>query len=374
MLTGDQALTGIIRSAIARTGPVRFDWFMEQALYHPEFGYYSSGQCEIGRRGDYFTNVSIGPLFGRMLAVQFAEMWEILGRPGDFTIVEQGAHQGDFAKDVLEALREREPDFFVAVHYCVIEPFSVLESRQRERLRDFMEKLTWRKSVAELEPFTGVHFSNELLDSFPVRLINREGEEDWQERLVNLSGEGFAFVTQAIADEKLRRQVEKLPRPGVDHYATEVNLAALDWIQSLGRKLARGFVLAVDYGYPRGEFYAAERTTGTLQCRGNHRAVSSPLVEVGRADISAHVDWTSVVEGAEESDLNLVGFTDQHHFITGLLSRRATEEGERRALQTLLHPELLGTRFQYLAVGKNVSASPLTGFRFARDARMALGT
>ena len=112
MLTGDQALTGIIRQTIRETGPVRFDWFMEQALYHPEFGYYSSGQCAIGRRGDYFTNVSVGPLFGRLLAAQFAEMWEILGRPGDFTIVEQGAHHGEFAGDVLEEARERTPDFF----------------------------------------------------------------------------------------------------------------------------------------------------------------------------------------------------------------------------------------------------------------------
>jgi SAM-dependent MidA family methyltransferase len=374
MLTGDQALSDFIRQTIRRTGPVRFDWFMEQALYHPEFGYYSSGQCEIGRRGDYFTNVSVGPLFGRLLAAQFAEIWEILDRPGDFTIVEQGAHQGDFARDVLEAVREREPDFFPTLRYCVIEPFPVLEARQRETLRNFAEKLTWRKSVSELEPFTGVHFSNELLDSFPVRLISREGEQDWQERLVDLSCDGFAFVMRPIADEELRRQVAKLPRSTAEHYETEVNLAALDWIESVGRKLARGFILAVDYGFPRAELYAAERTTGTLQCRANHRAVSSPLVEIGRADISAHVDWTSLVERAEASGMNLVGFTDQHHFMTGLLSRRAPEESERRALQTLLHPELLGTRFQYLALGKKVPQHHLSGFRFARDAGKALGT
>jgi SAM-dependent MidA family methyltransferase len=372
MLTGDQALTDIIRQRIRETGPVPFDWFMEQALYHPGLGYYSSGRCDIGRRGDYFTNVSVGPFFGRMLAAQFAEMWEILKRPGNFTIVEQGAHQGDFARDVLEALQAREPDFFSAVRYCVIEPFPVLEARQTETLRDFTDKLTWRKSVSDLEPFTGVHFSNELLDSFPVRLISRDGREDWNERLVDLSGDGFGFVTRPIADEKLRRHVEKLPRPGARYYETEVNLAVLDWIENVGNKLARGFILAVDYGFSRAEFYAAERTTGTLQCRANQRSVSSPLVEIGRADISAHVDWTSVVERAEESDLNLIGFTDQHHFITGLVSCRAAEESERRALQTLLHPELLGTRFQYLALGKNVREQPLSGFRFGRDARRTL--
>ena len=367
MHPGNPDLVAFIRETIRRRGPVRFDWFMEQALYHPEFGYYSSGKCAIGRRGDYFTNVSVGPLFGRLLAAQFVEMWEILGRPGDFTIVEQGAHHGEFAGDVFEEAREQMPEFFSALHYCVIEPFPILEARQGERLRDFTEKLTWRKSVGDLEPFTGVHFSNELLDSMPVRLIGRESGKDWQERLVDSVGDGFAFVTRSIADEKLRQHLEKLPRVGEALNETEVNLGALTWIEDVARKLTRGFVLAVDYGYPRAEFYAAERRTGTLQCRAEHRAISSPLEEIGRADITAHVDWTSVAERGEASGLQLIGFTDQHHFITGLLTRRAPQESERRALQTLLHPELLGTRFQCLALGRGVPERSLSGFRYARE-------
>src|SRR5436190_11160617 len=103
MLTGDQALTDFIRGVIRRAGPVSFDWFMEQALYHPEHGYYSSGRCAIGRKGDYFTNVSIGPLFGQLMTAQFAEIWEQLGKVDNFVIVEQGAHDGQFAHDVLES-------------------------------------------------------------------------------------------------------------------------------------------------------------------------------------------------------------------------------------------------------------------------------
>jgi SAM-dependent MidA family methyltransferase len=372
MHTGNPDLVAFIRDTIRQRGPVSFEWYMEQALYHPEFGYYSSGQSQIGRRGDYFTNVSVGPLFGRLLAAQFAEMWEILGRPGDFTIVEQGAHHGEFAGDVLEEVRGRTPDFYSALRYCVIEPFPILEMRQRERLGDFQEKIAWRKSLRDLERFTGVHFSNELLDSMPVRLISRAGDEDWKERLVDIAGDGFTFVTRPIADERLRQPLAKFPRSGDALYETEVNLIALDWIEDVARKLTRGFVLAVDYGYQRDEFYAAERVTGTLQCRAEHRAVNSPLEEIGRADITAHVDWTSVAERAEESGLTLIGFTDQHHFITGLLTRRAPQESERRGLQTLLHPELLGARFQCLALRKNVSGGEMSGFRFARDPRAAL--
>lgn len=379
MPAGDPALIGFIRDQIRRDGAVTFAWFMEQALYHPQHGYYSSGRCAIGRRGDYFTNVSVGPLFGRLLAAQFAEMWEMLGRPADFTIVEQGAHHGDFAADVLGAAREKAPEFFSSVRYCVVEPFPVLRERQTETLADFREKMTWKKSLSDLEPFHGVHFSNELLDAMPVHLLARAGGDDWQQRCVAESGDGFGFATEPITDARLRRQVRKIPRPESGDYETEVNLAALDWIENISRKLIRGYVLTVDYGYPRDEFYAPERTSGTLQCRAQQRAVASPLEQIGHTDITTHVDWTSLAERAEECGLTLHGFTDQHHFITGLLSRlvrdevaEETEPATRRALQTLLHPELLGIRFQFLALGKDAPSDAPSGFTFARDARKAL--
>src|ERR1044071_5846154 len=125
----DETLVYSIRDLIRREGPISFDRFMEQALYHPEHGYYSSGRCEIGRRGDYFTSVSAGPLFGSLLAGQFAEIWESLERPGDFTIVEQGAHHGEFASDVLEALRAQNPEFLASVRYRIVEPFPLLRQR-----------------------------------------------------------------------------------------------------------------------------------------------------------------------------------------------------------------------------------------------------
>ncbi|HEX4630929.1 MAG TPA: SAM-dependent methyltransferase [Chthoniobacterales bacterium] len=365
---GNLDLVAFIRETIRRDGPVSFDWFMEQALYHPAFGYYSTGQCQIGRRGDYFTNVSVGPLFGRMLATQFAEMWEMMGRPDDFTIVEQGAHHGEFANDVLTAMRE----YPATLHYCIIEPFPILQARQEETLTEFRGKTTWVKSLANLKPFSGVHFSNELIDSMPVRLIVREPEGEWQEKFVAEDDSNFAFTRKPIADPQLRAALEKIPPIENVAYETEVNLAASDWVQSVAQKLQRGFVLGVDYGYPRTEFYATERTTGTLQSFARHRTVSSPLKDVGRVDITAHVDWTTLAEGADNSGLKLVGFTDQHHFMTGLLARHTPIESERRALQTLLHPEFLGTRFQYLGLSKNIESAQLTGFRFARGARQAL--
>src|SRR5438045_6156919 len=135
---------------------------MEQALYHPEHGYYSSDRAMIGRRGDYFTNVSVGPLFGQLLAIQFAEIWERMGKPANFSIVEQGAHHGDFARDVLEFLRQQRPEFFASIGYQMVEPFPKLQDRQRQTLNEFGDRVQWRKSFRELDLFVGIHFSNEL--------------------------------------------------------------------------------------------------------------------------------------------------------------------------------------------------------------------
>lgn len=382
-------LADFIRAAIEQRGPVPFRWFMEQALYHPEHGYYSSGRCAIGRRGDYFTNVSVGPLFGRFVAAQFAEMWERLDCPANFTIVEQGAHRGNFARDVLEPVQERTPEFFAALRYQIIEPFPTLQTRQAAALSSFHDKVEWRKSLNELDPFCGVHFSNELLDAMPIHLIAAERGRGlsavtklkWQEKYVTVTSDGFQFVDGVISTIELQDQLSKIPAPPSQGYTTEVNLAALEWIETLSRKVERGYVLAVDYGYFRDEFYALERSSGTLRCYANHRVISSPLIGVGDIDITAHVDWTSLAERAEEYGLRLAGFTDQHHFITGIATNLMQDEfsessvaGNRRAMQTLLHPGLLGMTFQFLALAKGIPHEPnLSGFKFARDARSYLG-
>ena len=377
---GEPALVAFLRGTIERDGPVTFAWFMEQALYHPEHGYYSAGRAKIGRGGDYFTNVSVGPLFGRLLAAQFAEMWQALERPGEFTLVEQGTHGGEFAGDVLAAAQERTPEFFETLQYRIVEPFALLESRQREALAAYGTKVTWRRSLAEQEPFAGVHFSNELLDAMPVHIVHWTGTE-WAERYVTASAEGFAFADRPLSSAALAERVRHIPQPLPSGYETEVNLAAPDWVESLASKLTRGFIIAVDYGVPRDVFYAPHRTSGTLQCYANHRVVASPLALPGRSDITAHVDWTSVAERGDSCGLTIAGFADQHHFITGLLSDAVGSEFEgtadaqtRRALQTLMHPTFLGMTFQFLVLRKNINAdAQLSGLRFARDPRTALG-
>jgi SAM-dependent MidA family methyltransferase len=365
---GNLALIDIIRAEIKDRGPVSFAWFMEQALYHPEHGYYSSGQCAIGRHGDYFTNVSVGPLFGRLLTAQFAEMWERLDEAENFIIVEQGAHHGDFARDVLESARKCWPNFFAALRYRIVEPFPILQYRQSQTLAEFDGKIEWRASIDSLDPFVGVHFSNELLDSMPVRLIGHG-----KEKLVDLEGAGFVLIERPLAQGAA---ASTAPRE-----KESFNQLALDWIDSVAWKLQRGYVIAFDYGYLGHEFDAS------IQVRSQHRYLERPFERIGHADITMHVDWTSIIQRAQANGLGVAGFTDQHHFLTGIISELGrgdwgqsplpeigTSSKMKRELQTLLHPEMLGRSFQVLALAKNVDpgALRLAGFKFARELLSAL--
>ena len=327
---------------------------MQQALYHPEHGYYSSGRCIIGRKGDYFTSVTVGPFFGQLLSAQFGEIWASLDKIDKFTIVEQGAHDGQFARDVLESVQKRAPEFFHALRYRIVEPFPVLRERQEKSLESFRGKVEWRES---LEPFTGVHFSNELLDSMPARMVS-----DGREKFVGLDGDNFIFIERPF---------------NADRKSDE---AALTWIDEIAANLQRGNVIAIDYGR------LGEGLQKNVQVRAHHRRLSSPFEQIGEADITMPVDWTSIVHRAETNGLRVAGFTDQHHFLSGIISEfgrggsaesplddcgqssLADSPKTKRQLQTLLHPEMLGRAFQVLALAKNIDReSPrLAGFKFAR--------
>jgi SAM-dependent MidA family methyltransferase len=357
METGNPALIEVIREEIGKHGPQSFAWFMAQALYHPDDGYYSCGRSALGRKGDYFTNISVGPLFGRLMAAQFVEIWEQLGKINNFVVVEQGAHDGQFANDVLESARERAPEFFEVLGYRIVEPFPALRARQSQMLQCFGNKVEWRNS---LEPFTGIHFSNELLDAMPVRLIS-----GGTEKLVDVQGDKFTFIN----------------RPS----ATSVfNQPALDWVQSVAANLQQGYVIVIDYGHSADEFHRQ------VQVRAQHRYLGSPFQQIGHADITMHVDWTSIIHRAEANRLRVAGFADQHHFLTGIIAAwpdlltaaspklshasvpseipiTHIDDKTKRALKTLLHPEMLGRSFQVLALNKNIDVvTPLAGFQFVR--------
>ncbi len=346
-------LTEIIRAKIAQDGPLPFRDYMELALYHPEFGYYTSGRAQIGRRGDFFTNVSVGALFGRLLALELARLWKEDGCPQPFTLVEQGAHGGELMADVLHGLRELAPECFAATHAVIIEPSAALAKKQRQLLAAL--PIQWLPSLHDLAPFCGVHFSNELPDAFPVHLVTWTGTE-WLERHVVEHHGKFAFTDAPLSSAALAAACRTLPQPLPEGYHTEINLAASAWITDVAAKLQRGSVLIVDYGYPREEYYAPERIEGTLSTYAAHRREPNPLARPGEIDLTAHVDFTALIEAGKAAGLRQAEFTDQHHFAVRLgmeYFADGAHAADRRAFMTLMHPQFMGRAFKVLRMQRS---------------------
>lgn len=356
-------LSGRIAGEILRDGPMRFSRFMELALYDPGEGYYAAGRAAVGRDGDFFTNISLGPVFGEILAGQFLEMWEALGRPGDFTLVEQGANDGSLAADVLDSLVGSPLE---NVRLVLIEPFPALRAKQQIRLAG--RRVDWIDGPASLPSFTGVHFSNELFDALPFEILRARAGR-WELQRVGIHNGGFHLEPGEPLETGLP------PRP--DGFAFEQRTGQRELLSGVASRLECGFLLAIDYGMTREELLAPHRAGGTLACYASHKRDADPFTDIGEKDITAHVDFTALGEELRRCGLEPAGYTDQHHFLVGAAERLlltldgqppATETLKKlRSLRTLLHPETMGVQFKVLLASKGVPAPTITGFRHARE-------
>jgi SAM-dependent MidA family methyltransferase len=371
-------LDEIIRAEIRASGPMRFDRFMELALYSPGLGYYAkmSGPSPVGRNGDFFTSVSVGPLFGGLLARQFFQMWQLLGKPSPFWIIEQGAHDGQLARDILEWCRAETPEFLEVIQYGVVDTSGGSSFRQKNGVSaELAPYMTWFEnldSIAEMKP-TGVFLSNELVDAFPVRAIIYRSNQ-WKESFVGLDEKNALVWTEGpIDDEELRDEILARSIPEAEGYSTEINLKALDWMEGVARIFERGYVLTIDYGYPSSIYYSDFRSGGTLCAYVKHKAVDGVLDEPGMRDLTAHVDFTALIRAGEKEGLATLGLVDQQRFLMGVAHDELSGSKERtvklqenlRGWNTLTHPEHLGATFYALVQAKN-APSELDGLRFAR--------
>lgn len=306
---------------------ITFADYMELVLYHPEQGYYTTNQVNIGKQGDFFTSPNLGKDFGELLAEQFNEIWQVLETPSPFNLVEMGAGQGLLADDILQYLQTRYPQCFQALEYRIIEKASGLIETQKQRLKNWINlenKLHWC-SWEELpeNSFEGCLFSNELVDAFPVHRVTKQ-KGQLQEIYVTIDeGEEFVEVrgelsTRGLLDYLKLVEVDLTADSYPEGYHTEVNLAALDWIKRLASKLRRGYVLTVDYGYQAGRYYSPQRSSGTLQCYYQHQRHNNPYVNVGHQDITARVDFTSLERQGEKQGLEKLGFVQQGLFLMAL--------------------------------------------------------
>ncbi len=361
-------LKDIIAERIGREGPISFRDYMDLALYHPVHGYYVA--CDPAR--DYQTSPRVHPVFGAAIGRLLSEMWDLLDRPSRFQVFEAGAGDGRLAADVLRWLSTSRPDAFEALSYSLQDPsYAHGDAFSRvERVGLPLDLVRVAETLPAPGSITGVIFSNELLDAFPVHRVRVEGGR-LEEMLVGLE-DGGLVETWSEPPAEVRCYFERLGLLPGEGCQAEVNLDALEWTRAAAAALAHGYLLTLDYGYPAVELYASWRRQGTFLTFHRQTRGEGAFVRVGRQDMTASIDLTSVAAAGEEAGLRTLGVTTQARLlstlgVSGALSRPpAAGDIEafyqlRRAVQELLDPAGLG-RVQALLQGRGVPVALPTGF------------
>ncbi len=353
---------------IQGSGPITFAEFMEKALYWPEGGYYASPGDRWGEKGDYITSLDVSPVFSRLLAEQIFEMWTLSGSPSDFELIEAGAGRGWLSKGILAALKERRKALYDAIEFRLIEKNPYLREQPQE-------KITWHEDIGEIKrPAAACILSNELIDSFPVhRVLWAWG---LKEIYVDFDGERFVEVPGKPSTDELAAYLQAQGIEPQDGMVMEINLLAGRWIETVSGLIDKGFVLTIDYGLPARELYSPERRSGTLLCHFRHTLNDNPYINVGRQDITAHVDFSMLKKRGEAAGLMLTGFTTQKNFLLGLgiieelkeLDAAGAGDYEKmrhnRAVAALISPGGMGDTFKVMVQHRGMERPRLKGFSF----------
>lgn len=368
----------LLLETLRRSGALTFEQYMALCLYHPEHGYYMQRRERTGVRGDYFTSPDLHPIFARVVARQAAEIWQLLDRPNRFAWIEMGPGRGWFARDFLRWAESARADFFAALDYVAIEPAPKQRALLGERLAadNLASKVRVLANLEELEPVTGCFFSNELVDAFPVSVVTRAGGR-LNEIYVAAEGETWRETLGPISDPALAA-VARYANELEEGCRVEVNLQALRWIRSVAEKLARGFVITIDYGDIAEGLYTRDRPRGTLMAYRGHVASEDFYSAPGEQDLTAHVNFSALIDAGKEAGLEFTGFTTQERFLMALgeenefadLYDPGQSEAERfqarLKLKRLIHPEGMGNIFKVLIQHRGVTAPRLTGLKLVR--------
>ena len=363
-------LAALLAERIRRFGPITFAEYMRECLYHPVYGYYSQPQAR--RFSDYYTSVDVHPIFGRLLARQFAEMWQQLDCPAEFLLIEAAAGTGRLAGHILEFAQAQLPDFFKALNYVTVERSPARSDQLAQHLSHFIRKGKCRPSIdVPARIPVGCVFSNELLDALPVhRVLQQPGA--LKEIFVTTDGIVFSEIphplsTGAVTDYFAAQQITLQ-----DGQLAEVGLEACDWITEIARRLDRGFVLTIDYGHEAADLFDAHHQSGTVLSYSKHQISNNLYAAPGEQDLTAHVNFTALRQWGARHGLETLGLLTQTTFLLALgkgndfadLYNEGMDETDRtRArlqLKTLIYPEGFGERFQVLLQQKGVPHAQLT--------------
>jgi SAM-dependent MidA family methyltransferase len=364
MLPAMSPIANVIYRQINEAGSITFARFMELALYCPELGFYERFPHRIGRTGDFYTSVSVGSVFGRLLAFQFSRwLSEMESSGGRCHLVEAGAHDGQLSLDILTWLGEHAPAALDRLDYRILEPSERREAWQKAKLGDLASSVTWIRDWSELASGSvrGIIFSNELLDAFPVHRFGWDRQtKAWFEYGVTLRDRRLVWcrLPRGLAASPV--PLPEVPEPIQpllpDGFVLESVPEARQWWQQSATALGQGRLVTIDYGLDLGAILDPIRPEGTLRAYRQHRPAQNLLADPGEQDLTAHVDFSALREVGEASGLRTETFVSQGRFLTGVMEQVVRlrvpgfdwSRAARTQIQTLTHPEHLGDRFKVL--------------------------
>ena len=353
------ALAKRVAEAIAQAGGwLAFDDFMRMALYEPGLGYYANTRTKFGvlpeQGSDFVTAPELSPVFGALVA---AQVQDAFAHTQASEVWEFGAGTGALAEQVLTALGDS------CTRYTVVDLSGSLRARQQERLARFGDKVQW---VAELPAqMHGVILGNEVLDAMPVKLLLRR-QGVWLERGVVVAGQEGEVIQFGWAERPtdLRPPVEP-DLPADADYLAEIHPQGEAFIATLGDRLVRGAAIFIDYGFGEDEYYHPQRHMGTLVCHYQHQVDSDPLVLVGLKDITAHVNFTGIAVAAQDAGFDVLGYTNQAHFLinNGLAdAMQGLDIIARSKAAKLMMEHEMGELFKAIMLSKGVEPWDASGF------------
>jgi NADH dehydrogenase [ubiquinone] 1 alpha subcomplex assembly factor 7 len=348
------ALFDHIRRRIDAEGPLRLDHYMTEALAHPEYGYYMTGD-PLGRAGDFVTAPEVSQMFGELIGLWCAHVWTQMGRPPKVRLVELGPGRGTLMADAMRAAAGIE-GFLGAAEAHLVETSPSLQKRQRRNLSTLELPVTWHQHFAEVPEAPLLVVANEFLDALPVRqfLCTPDG---WSERCVGLDGASESLVwidrpTDAPPDLPAASAGDLIEiSPVRTAIAAELSAA----IAAQG-----GAALLIDYGH-------MESAPGdTLQAIKGHR-YADVLADPGAADVTAHVDFAAIA--AVAGAVRVSGPVTQGAFLgalgiearaaqlrAGATPRQAGEVLE--GLKRLIAPAEMGSLFKVMALTNRDQPAP----------------
>lgn len=307
-----------LKQRIQKLGRITFAEFMETCLYDPDLGYYNSKIDQIGTSGDYYTAPSTHPGFGAIIALQLKTMWELLECPKTFTIVEGGGNKGRLAIDILTYLSTLDDRFISSIEYWVLET----NRRTLIDIKSFISSsskhdLSWENSTDVPLIENGVFLSNELFDAYPRHRLQNFSNH-LQEIYVSLNNTDFVETIDEPSSLSLIEHFEDLQLTLPNGAKVEVDLQGPKLMERIGKSIEKGFVITIDYGYPAETLYSRKYMNGTLFCYYEHTSSTNPYIRIGKQDITAHVDFSTLATSGERQGLKVESLMTQQKYLKKL--------------------------------------------------------